>query len=668
MTLLTSCVISRYSPMFKLILSGVLGLASGSIVLLHAQDANTVQRVDDSSPAFIDQENLVQAWPFDLSQVKVTGGVFKANQDLDEKYLLSLDPDRLLRNFRVNAKIPTDAKPLGGWESPDCGVRGHFVGHYLSACAEMYADTGDPRFRDRGTYIVAELGKCQDALGTGYLSAFPATAFDTLEKYYGGVWAPYYTIHKIMAGLLDQYHYCGNKQALKIAIKMADYFKARMAKLTPDQIDHELHTLGAGPQNEYGGMSEVLHNLYAITHRPEYLQFADLFDRSWFLNPLAMGQDELRGLHANTHIPQVTGFARHYELTGNVRYRLAAHYFWSQVTQHHSYVIGSNSKGEDFMAPDVEGNALGFDTGETCNVYNMLKLTQHIFSWNADVTAADYTELALYNDILGSMDPDTGMTTYFISLKPGHFKIYGTPETSFWCCTGTGIENHAKYGSAIYYHNRDTLWVNLFIPSRLTWPEKNLSLTQDTTFPKSDQTTLTITSPHPKAFRLLLRIPYWSRGASVKINGEQQSTPLSPDSYVSFDRTWKPGDKIELVLPMALHLHRATDNPNMAAIMYGPLVLAGVFGRNNMPPSDLTNNNYETFGGFPDPAVPSLTGSSDDLASWIKPVPGQALTFTTVNAGNPRDVTLKPFYSIHHERYSVYWQYSDLAHSASATP
>ena len=398
----------------------------------------------------------------------------------------------------------------------------------------------------------------------------------------------------------------------------------------------------------------MLHNLYAITKKPEYLIFADLFDRAWVLDPLAMGRDQLAGLHANTHIPQVIGFARHYELTGDDRDRRAAAYFWSQVTAHHSYATGSDSKGEHFLPPDVEAKGLSADTGETCNVYNMLKLTQHIFTWNADPAPADYYELALYNHILPSIDPDSGMTTYFISLKPGHFKIYGTPDTSFWCCNGTGIENHAKYGGAIYYHHADTLWVNLFIPSQLNWREEGVSITQNTTFPESDQTALTMTASRPVKLKVLLRVPYWvAGGVIVKINGEIQNTTAAPGSYVALDRTWRTGDRIEFTLPMALHLHRAADNPNMSAIMYG-LVLAGDLGHDGVPADDHSDKNNAYF-NIPDPPVPTLSGSSGNLDSWIKPVAGKSLTFTTVNAGTPNDVQLKPFYAIHHERYSVYW-------------
>ena len=605
--------------------------------------------------------NVIQAEAFELSDLRLLPGVFKANQDADKKYLLSLDPDRLLHNFRITAKLPSAAKPLGGWEAPNFKFRGHFTGHFLSACAEMYAATGDQQLRDRGTYMVAELGKCQDAIGTGYLSGFPPDAFDQLEANKTGFAVPYYSIHKIMAGLLDQYLYCGNNQALDITIKMADYFRGRMAKLTPEQIEVMLNTGHHAPENEFGGMSEALHNLYAITFRKEFLDFADVFDRSWFLSPLAMGQDELKGLHANTHIPQVIGFARHYELTGDERYRLAASFFWEEVTDHHSYVTGSNSQGEHFPAPDVESKALGWNTGESCNVYNMLKLTQHLFSWKPDPAYADYYELALYNHILHSIDPDSGMTTYFISLKPGHFKTYCTPNNSFWCCTGTGIENHAKYGGAIYYHNEDSLWVNLFIPSELSWKNKALRLTQTTDYPEKALTTLTVAVARPIHLKILLRIPAWTASDGiVKVNGITQTIAATKGTYATLDRTWNNGDKIELTLAMALHLHHAADSPNDTAILYGPLVLAGDLGDDGIPKIDQAKENGD-FSKTSDPQVSTLVGRSDDLNSWIKSFGGAPLSFATVHAGSPSDVTLKPFYEIHHQRYTLYWKFTDAA-------
>ncbi len=531
------------------------------------------------NPAFIDKAGIALAEPFDLRQVRLLDGIFKAAQVADEKFLLSLDPDRLLHNFRINAKLPSTSMPYGGWEAPGFGIRGHFTGHYLSACAEMYASTGDGKFNDRGRYMVAELAKCQAAMGTGYLSAFPSSVFDRIEtKSAAGSSAPYYAVHKIMAGLLDQYHYCGNQQAIAVLCRMADYFKGRLSRLTPDQIESALFTSNAGPQprHEMGGMSEVIHNLYAVTGKPEYLELANTFDRAWFLDPLANGKDQLSGEHANTHIPEVTGFARRYEVTGDERYRHAAEFFWTQVTRHHSYVTGGNSRGEVFLKPDEEANALRDDTAETCNVYNMLKLTQHLFTWKADVPTADYDERAIYNHILSSIDSDSGAMAYYLSLKPGHYKLYGTLDTAFWCCTGTGIENHARYGNSIYFHHADALWVNLFIPSRLSWEEKGVSLIQNTNYPADGQSTLTFTTARPTRLKLLLRYPGWARlGATVSINGQEQRVTEPPGTFISIDRAWQSGDEITLNIPLELRLYHPIDNARMIAIMYGPVVLAG---------------------------------------------------------------------------------------------
>ncbi len=608
----------------------------------------------------------LKADPFDLGAVRLLDGPFKQAQDIDAKYMLSLDPQRLLHTFRINAHLPTSAQPLGGWEAPQCEVRGHFVGHYISACAMMYQSTGNEEFKNRVDYMVAELAKCQQALGGEYLSAFPESFFDRLEAHQH-VWAPYYTIHKILAGLLDAHHLCNNTQALTMATRMAAYFQKRFAKLTPVQIENMLHTTGSGPFNEFGGMSEALHDLYAITNNPDHLKLADQFDRPVFLDPLANSQDHLANLHANCHIPQVEGFARHYELTGDEKCRTAAEYFWNQVTGHHSFVTGSNSFGEHFRPPGVEAAQLSPTTAETCNTYNMLKLTRHLFQWNPDARYADYYERALYNHILASIDPQTGMTMYFLSLMPGHFKVYGTPTDSFWCCNGTGLENHAKYGDSIYFHNDSTLWVNLFIPSELTWKEKGIFIRQETSFPKQDNTTLTIKSAQPTKLALQVRVPYWAtNGITVKINGEETRYGQSPipGSYLSMDRTWHDGDTVELSFPMTLHLYHAADRPDHVAVMYGPLVLAGELGRKDFPPTDQAHDQNQ-FGKIHPVDAPIFQTNNPDPNTWIKPVDGKPLTFTTVNVGHPNDVTLIPLYQLHHERYTVYWK---LEHLPKAIP
>jgi DUF1680 family protein len=521
----------------------------------------------------------------------------------------------------------------------------------------MYESTGDERFRERANQIVTGLAECQKALGTGYLSAFPATAFDTLETKYKGVWAPYYTMHKIMAGLLEVHRVFGNEAALRITIGMADYFRGRMAKLTPEQIDGVLHTTGFGPQNEFGGMSEVLHQLYALTGRPEDLAFANLFDRACIVDPLAANQDVLERLHANTHIPQAIGWWSHYLTTGDTHYRDAARNFQRMVSLNRSFVSGSNSENEHFFKLGQEAAKLSPSTGETCNVYNMLKLTRNLFQAAPDPALADFYETALFNHILGSFDPDDGMTTYYQSLKPGHFKVYGTPLNSFWCCTGTGLENHAKYGDSLYFHNDDTLWVNLFIASEVQWKEMGVSVRQETNFPKQEGTTLLIKTAKPIEFTLNLRIPSWATdGVTVKINGEAQKMTATPQSYLALKRTWKEGDRVELQLPMRLHLHRALDDAKTIAVLYGPIVLAGELGRENYPASDHTKGQHD-LSKTPTPRAPALVDV--DLANpsaWLKPVSGKPLTFTTVNAARPADLTLSPLYALHHQRYTVYWK------------
>jgi DUF1680 family protein len=598
----------------------------------------------------------MKAQPFDLSEVRLLDGPFKAAQDANAKYMASLDIDRLLHNFRVNAGLPSTATPLGGWEAPSCELRGHFVGHYLTACALMYKSTGDPEWKRRADNLVTELGKCQDALGDGYLSAFPTSTFDKLEAGQH-VWAPYYTIHKIMTGLLDAYQLCGNDQALEMDKKMAAYFAGRISKLSDEQIERTFHTTGPGPGTEFGGMSVVLHNLYAITDNPDHLKLANTFDRDWLAVPLAHGDDTLAGLHANTHIPQVDGYAWHYQVTGDTKYRDAAEHFWELVTGHHSFVTGSNSFSEHFAKPGIEASRLSPNTAETCNTYNMLKLTRHLFQFDPKPQYADYYERALYNHILASIDPSDGMTMYYLSLAPGHFKVYGTPMDSFWCCTGTGVENHAKYGDSIYFHNDSTLCVNLFVPSELNWQEKGITLRQETKFPEEEGTTFVFHTARPTSLAVNLRVPFWAtKGATVKINGEVVQASAEPGSYLTLRREWKDGDRVEYAIPMSLHIHRAGDMENSIAIMYGPIVLAGKFGTDDVPnPPEAKDQNQ--FNKMPRPEIPILATADEDVAAWLKPSVGQPLTFHTTGVGKPADVTMVPLYAVRHERYTVYWKF-----------
>ena len=592
----------------------------------------------------------IEAVPFQLSDVRVLDGPFKTAQDLDAAYMLSLDPDRLLHVFRLNAGLPTSAQPLGGWEAPKCELRGHFVGHYLSGCSLMYASTGDERFKQRVDQLVTELAKCQQALGDGYLSAFPESFFDRLESGQK-VWAPYYTIHKIMAGLLDAYQCCGNAQALEVDNAMAGYFKHRIDKLSDAQMQKVLET-------EFGGMMEVLANLYGVTGNTEQLALAKQFDHRHVFDPLASREDKLAGLHANTQIPKMTGAARVYELTGEERYRTIPDFFWTTVIASHSFVTGGNSFGEHFKAPQIEASALGPTTSETCNTYNMLKLTRHLFGWDPRAEYMEYYERALFNHILGSIDPDTGMTTYFLSLVPGHFKVYSTPADSFWCCTGTGLENHAKYGDTIYAHSPDnnTLWVNLFIASELGWKEKGLTVAQSTHFPLEPATVLSLRTAAPVELAIKVRIPRWTKNAQLKINGQPQSVDATPGSYVTLNRRWIDGDSIELVVPMALHVYQPADDPSSVVVLDGPIVLAGELGTQGMPASDHAKDQNQ-YNKLPRVPVSALNVAADaDPSDWIEAIPGHPLEFKTKTSAAGDNFNLVPFYRVHHERYSIYWK------------
>ncbi len=604
----------------------------------------TIARAAEVKPAVAEV-----AAPFDLSAVQLLDSPFKDARELDRKYLLSLDPDRLLHVFRKNAGLPSTAEPLGGWEAPSCELRGHFVGHYLSAASLMYKSTGDETFKKRVDYMVAEMAKCQTALGGKYLSAFPTSYFDRLESG-KQVWAPYYTIHKIMAGLLDANQLCGNAQALEILKGMSAYFKERNDKLSDAQMAVVMRT-------EFGGMMEALANLYAITGNPDDLALSKRFDHHSVFDPLASGQDKLNGLHANTQIPKMIGSARLYELTGDERYGRIADYFWSEVAGKRSFVIGGNSFGEHFRALGVEAGDLVPTTAETCNTYNMLKLTRRLFELRPDPAYADFYERALYNHILGSIDPDSGMMLYFLSLRPGHFKVYNTPTNSFWCCTGTGVENHAKYGDSIYFHNDDTLWVNLFIPSELAWADKGLTLRQETKFPEASDSTITVKAAKPTKFAMKIRRPYWATsGITVKVNGTAVDLgQTTPSSYATITREWADGDRIDISLPMSLHIHRATDVHDSVAILYGPIVLAGELGTELFPKSDKVANQND-LGNVRATAVPTLVSDSENPEDWLKPVPGHPLEFTATGVAQPNEVTLEPVWRIHHQRYTVYWK------------
>lgn len=589
-----------------------------------------------------------KALPFPLSQVRLKKGICLDTQERDRQYLHLLPPERLLHTFRLNAGLSSTAQPLGGWEKPDCELRGHFTGgHYLSACALMYASTGDDELKQKADSMVSELATCQKAHKNGYLSAFPIEFFDRLREG-RQVWAPFYTYHKIMAGHLDMYIHCGNQEALDVAQNMARWVGHWSESISDEHMQRILQT-------EFGGMNEVLDNLYAVTGKEEYLDLAGRFEKSMFLDPLAAHRDELKGIHANTHIPQVIGAARRYELTGEQRYRDIATYFLAEIMNERAYCTGGTSNGEYWQTePGKLATQLSKETEECCCGYNMLKLARHVFGWTADARVMDYYERTLFNSRLGTLNPEDGGTSYFLPLGSGYWKYFGTAYDSFWCCTGTGVEEYAKLADTLYFHDGQGVYVNLFVASEVKWLEKGVRLEQETNFPEQEVTTLIVHAERPVDMALRVRVPYWAtQGGRVKINGEVLPAFSSPSSYLTLNRTWKEGDRVEVSLPMSLHIDAMPDDPTLQSMMYGPVVLAGRLGNSNLTRSMQYANYNPVPPGDPLP-VPAVANSRNDPLGWLKAVPNQPLSFRTV--GQSQDIDLIPLYRLFGERYAVYWK------------
>lgn len=594
------------------------------------------------------------ARPFPLRNVRLLEGPFRDAMLRDQEYLLSLDPDRLLHNFRVNAGLASSAEPLGGWEAPDVELRGHTIGHYLTALSLMVLATGDERFRERADAVVDGLVEVQEALpaqgyNEGYLSAFPESFFGRVEAR-ERVWAPYYTIHKIMAGLLDTYLLTGNQRGLDAAVAMAGWVRTRVDGVTHEQMQAALGT-------EFGGMNDVLANLYAVTGDPEHLRLARAFEHEAVLGPLARGEDPLDGLHGNTQIPKVIGAAREYELTGEPRYRDIATYFWDRVANHRSWVIGGNTDDEAFFPVDEFSEHLRTNTAETCNTYNMLKLTRHLFAWSGSAETMDFYERALFNQILGSQDPETGMFVYYCPLRPGGFRTYSSPEDSFWCCVGSGMENHSKYGDTIYFQGDDALYVNLFIPSELTWPDKGLVVRQETEFPAGDTTNLSFRADGPVQLAVKVRYPSWATsGMELAVNGQPVEVRGEPGSYVSVERTWEDGDTVQVRLPMSLRTEAMPDDPDTVAFLYGPIVLAGDLGTEGLEEARRYGLYAPDLRRISPVEVPVLVSTElAPVVASVQPVPGSPLHFRLSEGVQPHPVELSPFYRMYENRYNVYW-------------
>jgi hypothetical protein len=601
---------------------------------------------------------------FDLSDVRLLDSPFRQASERNAQYLLKLEPDRLLHNTRKYAGLEPKGALYGGWESR--GIAGHTLGHYLTALSQEFAANGDKRFRKRIDYIVTEMAEAQHAYGDGYVGALPPLELETLRAlkegkvasenpfvFEGGAWVPWYTQHKILAGLRDAWVLGGNAQAKEVVLKLADWAD----EITAGSSEEKMQTM---LQVEHGGMSEVLIDLYARTGDERYRDASIRFHHHAVLEPLRAGRDELPGKHANTQIPKITGAARSYEVLGEPDDRTLAEGFWQRVVGRHSWVIGGNSDGEHFFLPETAPSHLSPATAESCNTYNMLKLTEHLFTWEPRVEYADYYERALYNHILASQEPEQGMFAYFISLKPGHFRTYSTPHDSFWCCVGSGMENHTKYGEAIYFRRGDELFVNLFIPSELTWKEKDLVLEQRTDYPQRNRTTFTVKSSPDGPLALRVRVPGWAAApVTFRLNGRRLPTRGEPGSYATIERDWKKGDRLEATIPMAVRTEALRGATDQVAFLYGPVVLAGDLGEvertATFPHAPDQHDNFDAASV----EVPTLPGDAARIAKSLRPVRGERLAFVTegvTEGGEPEEVTLRPFAELHYRHYNVYWK------------
>lgn len=590
------------------------------------------------------QQNVIKCQPFKISQVHLLPSRFQENMKRDSAWMMSIPVGSLLQSFRNTSGAFSSreggymtVKKLGGWESLDCDLRGHTTGHLLSAYATLYAQTGSAAVKAKADSIVRGLAEVQQAYGrNGYLSAFAEGLID--RNIQGkSVWAPFYTLHKIVQGLIDQYQLCGNKEALEIAKGMGTWAYHKLIPLSEETRTKMI-------RNEFGGFNEIMYELYAITQDEKFLQVARFFYHNEKIDPLKNGNPDLGTNHANTFIPKLLGEARNYEMFGAKDSRKAAELlFWTLVNDH-AFVTGELSDKEHLFKPSEQSKHLSGYDGENCCTFNLLKLADHLFSWNPNSKIADYYERALYNHILGQQDPETGMVCYFTPLQTGTYRLYSTRDSSFWCCVGSGFESHVKYASSIYFHSAHDLYVNLLIPSKVDWD--GTSIVQQTAFPQSSTTTFTI-GGKDKDFAFRLRYPSWATKMEIKVNGKKVKAKKGTDGYVAISRLWKAGDRIDVNYEMELREVPTKDDASKVALVYGPVVMAGKLDAVAHPFSNPKKyNDYYTF-DFKIPAAIIDKAKYDGLKG-IKY--SEDLRFQAKNG-----VELIPFYDAHHCRYVIYW-------------
>jgi len=611
------------------------------------------------------------ARPLPLSAVRLTGGPLKNAQDLDAQYLLALEPDRMLAGYRLRAGLEPKAPGYGGWDSVEGKqLTGHVGGHYLSAVSLMWAATGDPRFKERADYLVRELKEVQDKHGDGYLGALAQGRERFAEVARGeirsggfdlnGLWAPWYVLHKTFAGLRDAYRWTGNRTALDLEIKFAAWAEGILSGLDETQVQRMLNT-------EFGGMNEVLADLYADTGDRRWLALSYRFEHHAFTEPLKRHQDNLAGKHGNTQVPKMIGSLTRFAWTGDLGDALASGFFWDRVVAHHSYATGGHGKDEYFGEPGQLNDRVDGRTAETCNVYNMLKLTRKLFALRPDPHYADFHERALFNHILASQEPQEGWACYMVPVGRGvqHEYERNMRDGSFTCCVASSMESHALHGQGLYYESGDTLWVNLVAPSTAHWPAADVKLVMETDFPQGESATLVLAVASPREFTIALRRPFWaSSGFSVTVNGDavtladpataraglggRRGDSIATSSFVELKRTWQTGDTIVVALPKTLRLEPLPDNPRRVAILWGPLVLAGDLG-----PEGSVGGRRASGSSLDE--VPVFVAAERPVADWLLPVPDKPGCFRTAGVGQERDVEFAPFYQLHRRNYGIYW-------------
>lgn len=612
------------------------------------------------------QSDTLQAFP--LSAVRLLESPFKQAQEIDLKYILELDPDKLLAPFLKEAGIDTTSKGYGNWEGS--GLNGHIGGHYLSALSNMYAATGNAEVLKRLNYMIDKLEACQTKNADGYVGGIPggkamwqdiaAGKIDAGSFSLNNKWVPLYNIHKLYAGLIDAYSIAGITKAKNILVKLSDWFINLTAALSDEQIQRML-------RSEHGGLNETFADVYAITGDNKYLIMAHRLSHQRILSPLLHGKDSLTGLHANTQIPKVIGFMRVASLSGDTAWANAADFFWQTVVDHRTVSIGGNSVREHFHPAENFSSMMESREGpETCNTYNMLRLSRKLFLWKPEAAYMNYYERALYNHILSSQHPQGGFV-YFTPMRPRHYRVYSQPEQGFWCCVGSGMENHGKYGEMIYAHNSKDIFINLFIPSSLDWKEKGIQLVQNTKFPYEEASTLNLTVQNPTRFAIYTRYPAWLKKGSmkIKVNNEEVKALAEKNSYIKIERVWKTGDMISISLPMQTIAEYLPDNSPWVSFVHGPIVLGAATDTTNLVglrADDSRMGHIANGTLYPIDEAPLMLTSQKNIASGLEKVKGKTLSFKATSLIYPatyKNLELVPFFQIHDARYMIYWRVTD---------